>query len=483
MYLLRRVLVVAAAPLIALTSQGARAQENTNETTQDSAVGADSGFGETPRPRRNGSPAEDDAIQETTVETKVKTKRSEKKEFDRNQQSGTGYGIYGGADLSLVFTSPSNELYKLLEASQLGAAPTAKIMGTIFTRRIALDLGLGMQYAFYSGERIGIVGDDLIPVPIKEKYSSTQLTMLIDAAARLKFKQKFQVGILATALYNNKSAGFTALPLAEDPFPESYLVFLGPQFIYETPFRKYMSRIGASFSVSLTGANRTSFLGTLHAAIGSHLNSTSTIIKTQKETRIKTRTVKEVISLKAETAEFSDNVSFVFDSQMVNFKLNSAELSPKSTEFLAELGQVFMNEREIWNNLIIEGHSDSRGSAAYNQRLSLLRAKSVAAEFQKAGVPASDLTTLGLGSQRPIVKNEKSEVDYARNRRVEIKVNGLKDARKLKKSVEEIQRKFFGGRAPTPPAPEPTLDSTPTPETTPPPEPVFDPGIVPPELE
>ncbi|MEN9529847.1 MAG: hypothetical protein RI932_1720 [Pseudomonadota bacterium] len=479
----RRLLLSIVAPLVALTVNTAHAQQNAEESQDNPAPEADSGFGEAPRPRRNAAPADDDSVQETTIETKVKTKRTEKKEIDRSQQSGTGYGIYGGADLSVVFTSPSNDLYKLLESSQLGAAPAAKFMGTVFTRRIALDLGLGMQYAFYSGERIGIIGDDLIPLPIKESYSSTQLTMLIDAAARLKFNQKFQVGILGTALYNTKSAGFTALPINEDPFPETYLVFLGPQFIYETPYQRYMSRIGASFSISLTGANRTTFLGTLHAALGSHLNNTSRIIKTQKETKIKTKTVKEVISLKAETEVISDNVSFVFDSQMVNFKLNSAELSPKSAEFLAELAQAFMNEKEIWEKLIIEGHTDARGSVNYNQKLSLLRAKSVAAELQKAGVPSNALTTLGMGSQKLILKSAKSEAEHERNRRVEIKVGGLKDARKLKKAIDEVQKKFFGGGEPAAPTPAPIPEPTPTPEPTTAPEPVFDPGIIPPGMD
>jgi len=482
-YRFRRILLCVAVPIGALILPIAHAQQDQSDSAEKPAAEVDSGFGETPRPRKNGSAAEDDAVQETTVETKVKTKRTEKKEIDRSQQSGTGYGVYGGADLALLFTAPSNPLYEALEASQIGAAPTAKIMGTVFTRRIALDLGLGMQYALYSGEQIGIVGEDLVPIPIKEKYSSTQLTMLIDAAARLKIKQKFQVGILGAALYNTKSAGFTSLRLEDDPALEPYLVFLGLQFIYETPFRSHMSRLGASFSISLTGTNRTTFLGTVHAALGSHLNNTSRIITTKRETWIKTKTVKEVISLKDEVTEFSDNVSFVFNSQMVNFKLNSAELSPKSTEFLAELGQAFMAEKEIWDKLVIEGHTDSRGSVAYNQRLSLLRAKAVAAELQKAGVPAEKLTTLGLGAQKLVLKNAKSESEHERNRRVEIKVSGLRDARKLKKTIDEVQKKFFGGgAAPKAPAPEPSLEPTPAPEPTPEPEPVFDPGIVPPEL-
>jgi outer membrane protein OmpA-like peptidoglycan-associated protein len=298
--------------------------------------------------------------------------------------------------------------------------------------------------------------------------------MVIEGAARLKFKQNFQAGLLGTALFSNSSAGFTSLRPGEDVSPEPYTVFLGPQFIYEKPFQQYISRIGASFSISLTGSNRTAYLANLHAGLGSFLSEAATIVRTKKETKLKTKIVKEVISMKAKTAEVTDNISFIFDSQMVNFKLNSPDLSEKSAAFISVLGEVLMREKDIWDKLIVEGHTDTRGSANFNQKLSALRAKTVATELEKSGVPASALVATGLGASKPLIRDEKSELDFARNRRVEIRILGLKDARRLQKSVDEVQAQFFGKSIPRVPIPQSTPETSNPPE---PQEPVWDPGI------
>jgi outer membrane protein OmpA-like peptidoglycan-associated protein len=73
----------------------------------------------------------------------------------------------------------------------------------------------------------------------------------------------------------------------------------------------------------------------------------------------------------------------------------------------------------------IEGHTDSRGSAAANLRLSERRASSVRDALLAVGVDASRLTVTGLGKAKPIASND-SSVGQARNRRVEVIVVGSK---------------------------------------------------------
>ncbi len=77
-----------------------------------------------------------------------------------------------------------------------------------------------------------------------------------------------------------------------------------------------------------------------------------------------------------------------------------------------------IKERE--NLLVtIEGHTDSIGKAAYNQKLSERRAKSVYDYLAKKGVPASRLKTVGYGKSRPVADNSTKE-GRAKNRRVEL---------------------------------------------------------------
>ena len=71
--------------------------------------------------------------------------------------------------------------------------------------------------------------------------------------------------------------------------------------------------------------------------------------------------------------------------------------------------------------LIIEGHTDSTGSAAYNQKLSERRAKAVGDYFVGKGISVSQIETLGYGEEMPRVSNTTPE-GRAINRRVDIRI-------------------------------------------------------------
>ncbi|MEY2987632.1 MAG: hypothetical protein RJB13_1153, partial [Pseudomonadota bacterium] len=328
----------------------------------------------------------------------------------------------------------------------------------------------------YSGSRIGQVDIDNENFPIvaiSEPYSKTQSSLMIEGAARIKFKQKFQAGLLATALYSKqKRAGFSSLRDGED-LDEVYNVFVGPQFVYETPFKNYISRLGASFTVSLTGTRRDAYVFNLHAGLGSFINKGATIINTKKETRIKTKVVTEVIPLQSRKTEFDDNIVFVFDSRLINFKLNSDELSQKSENFIVEMGIVLNEQSALWEKLIVEGHTDSQGAADYNLRLSAMRAKAVANALMSAGLDESRLVIVGMGSKQRLVEKEESEVDFAKNRRVEIRPIGVKDPRTLRQKIDSVQNKFFGVKQTEIPS---VLEQLPEMDTAPQ-EPVWDPGL------
>jgi len=67
-------------------------------------------------------------------------------------------------------------------------------------------------------------------------------------------------------------------------------------------------------------------------------------------------------------------------------------------------------------NLQIEGHCDARGSIEYNLALGERRAKSVKSYLVKLGIPASRLSIVSYGKERPIAMGD-SEEAYAKNRR------------------------------------------------------------------
>lgn len=94
------------------------------------------------------------------------------------------------------------------------------------------------------------------------------------------------------------------------------------------------------------------------------------------------------------------------------FATNRATIGPKNRARLAEFFQSAGARAYI-----IEGHTDSRASDAYNMRLSERRAKAVAEVARAAGVQVASVR--GYGERVPTASN-RSTAGMAKNRRVEI---------------------------------------------------------------
>ena len=73
--------------------------------------------------------------------------------------------------------------------------------------------------------------------------------------------------------------------------------------------------------------------------------------------------------------------------------------------------------------LEIEGHTDSMGSDAFNQRLSEKRAGSVRDYLVNANVPGDNVVSRGFGKTQPVADN-KTAAGRKLNRRVEMVVSG-----------------------------------------------------------
>jgi outer membrane protein OmpA-like peptidoglycan-associated protein len=71
------------------------------------------------------------------------------------------------------------------------------------------------------------------------------------------------------------------------------------------------------------------------------------------------------------------------------------------------------------HDILVEGHTDSRGTPTSNQVLSESRARAVMDFLVSRGVPAQAITSVGIGQVRPLADNATAE-GRANNRRVEI---------------------------------------------------------------
>jgi outer membrane protein OmpA-like peptidoglycan-associated protein len=102
----------------------------------------------------------------------------------------------------------------------------------------------------------------------------------------------------------------------------------------------------------------------------------------------------------------------------VLFAYDSDNLTPEAMGKLANLASALRDPRLQGSTLIFIGHTDSVGSAAYNNALSLRRARSVANFVQGTlGLPSSQIEAVGVGFSR--LKNSRDPAS-AQNRRVQL---------------------------------------------------------------
>src|ERR1041385_7031356 len=103
----------------------------------------------------------------------------------------------------------------------------------------------------------------------------------------------------------------------------------------------------------------------------------------------------------------------------VLFDFNSAGLRSASRQSLREMANVF--EKYPNTTIEVDGHTDSIGTAAYNQRLSERRAGSVVNYLEQLGVRGSRLDPIGYGESQPRATNSTANGRQL-NRRVEIHI-------------------------------------------------------------
>jgi outer membrane protein OmpA-like peptidoglycan-associated protein len=109
----------------------------------------------------------------------------------------------------------------------------------------------------------------------------------------------------------------------------------------------------------------------------------------------------------------------------VLFDFDKAEILPKAQAALRQVA-VFIKERGGGRPVRTEGHTDGKGSDAYNQRLSERRAQSVMSWLaQKEGLTGVAFRSQGFGARRPVAPNTKRDGSddpegRQKNRRVEI---------------------------------------------------------------
>lgn len=105
-----------------------------------------------------------------------------------------------------------------------------------------------------------------------------------------------------------------------------------------------------------------------------------------------------------------------FLNENVYFEFDSSALDYTAQELLKQKGMWLTDNPDV--NVVIEGHTDERGTNAYNLALGERRAESVKAFLTDLGIDAARMTTISYGEEKPVAMGSDEE-SWAKNRRVE----------------------------------------------------------------
>jgi OOP family OmpA-OmpF porin len=104
----------------------------------------------------------------------------------------------------------------------------------------------------------------------------------------------------------------------------------------------------------------------------------------------------------------------------VEFDFNKAIIKQGYYKDIDDLAKVMKDYPDL--KVVIEGHTDNIGTAAYNKKLSQERAEAVKKYMVEKGIDANRITPEGFGFDRPIASND-TEEGRQKNRRVEAAVD------------------------------------------------------------
>ncbi|HUY68754.1 MAG TPA: OmpA family protein [Alphaproteobacteria bacterium] len=105
---------------------------------------------------------------------------------------------------------------------------------------------------------------------------------------------------------------------------------------------------------------------------------------------------------------------------MVFFNFDRSSLTPEARKIVREAADTF--KRQGYVRIVITGHTDTVGTDAYNQKLSERRAASVKMAMMRLGIPAREISAIGVGKHGLLVPTA-DQIREAQNRRAEIVFN------------------------------------------------------------
>jgi len=138
----------------------------------------------------------------------------------------------------------------------------------------------------------------------------------------------------------------------------------------------------------------------------------------------------------AEVERVGEGIKVTFDNAIL-FDFDSSALRSDAQMTLSEFATSIQDFEGT--EVLIVGHTDSKGAEAYNQRLSERRARSAAEYLMEQGLRPSRISTQGKGESEPVATND-TAAGRQQNRRVEVAIYASEEYR------DELVQRHSEGR-------------------------------------
>lgn len=292
-----------------------------------------------------------------------------------------------------------------------GGVPShVKILGSYYFESApwVADIGIGFHNQFLTQKGSG--SDN-----IQSLYS--------ELAARYQFSNRWQLGAIWNTLVDN--------PDRYRSNTNNLASFMGVQVMKEfTWSRDYLVRAGgrAMTDVGISGETIDTVMAELEVSFGPNSAKKDVI-------RVEQSRPEPIAPHLARRAVQTFNI----DPDNVNFESDSTKLVSGSQQYLSHLARALSANRQLFDRVEVIGHADQRGTENYNEGLSKRRARAIADTLVASGISPSQLVLEGRG-EKDLLSNSMSPAALLRNRRVELRFEGVKNPEALKNVIESVRR-------------------------------------------
>lgn len=321
--------------------------------------------------------------------------------------------VFGGGSAGYV------DLFNEDEGSRTDKAGyqlSAEGLVAFYWEDFVLDGGAGWLYNHVSGYDLS---DTLFKVTTKAGYAFGSL--------RYRFLPRVSAGPVVHVIFGGGDVSFS-----ETSNTKNFALAVGLQAFYELPVKKARIRFGGSILTDATIMHRQLMWFMGHLQFGFSLSG---------DTQSPAPAAR--YSRRGDFEVMGQTIRLTLADETIYFDTDKSDITSQTREALEAIAKYLVNRTTDWRMIQVDGHADYRGSDKYNTNLSLQRAARVGETLISGGVPNARVGFKAFGETRAAARGTSPEA-LSKNRRVELKINGVTNPEGMAGELNAIWSDYFG---------------------------------------